>query len=70
LYIKYKQKMGFTEVIKFEVDKFKRRGITCLLLGYAQALAFLYFAHHAGKIVWPKILSLHENKTLLWYCSL
>lgn len=59
--------MGFLQVIQYDIARFKRRGLLYMTLGYAQLISFVYFSLQIGRVCWPKILGLHENRVLLWF---
>ena len=54
-------------IIKCEIERFRRKGILNLTLAYAQAIGFFYFSFKLGELYWPKILALHENRTVLYF---
>ena len=59
--------MTLSKLIKYDIRRFKRKGWLCLILALTQAIGLLYCTLQLGRVYWPKILTLHENRNLLVY---
>jgi len=53
--------------IDYELFKYKRRGVFYVLVSYGLLFGFLYYSLQLGHLLWPWILQLHPNRTVL-YC--